>query len=173
MSLGSSRRFTLAPTILLTGMALSQILEFSLLDFRVGAKFYCCSALGGAYRLVRQFFCRILNRIHDMLITRAATDIAVKGVANLLLRWLRMAHKKLVRGQNHPRSTVAALQPVTFPESFLERMEILSLGQPLDGQKIGAIGLDGKNGTGLHRGIVQHDGTGAADARLASDMRAR
>jgi len=108
-----------------------------------------------------------------MLVTGAATEIAVNAVADLLFCWIGMAREKLVDREDHSRSTVPALQPVTFPEGLLDRMELLTLCQPFDGQNIGAVCLHREHGAGLHRGVVQHHGAGAADGRFAADVRAR
>jgi hypothetical protein len=55
-------------------------------------------------------------------------------------------------------------------EPFLQRVQLCARGQPLDGQQLGAVGLDREDGTGLHRLAVEIDRTGAAVAGLASDM---
>lgn len=89
--------------------------------------------------------CRVLDRIDDVLIARAAAQVAVKGVADFILCRLRGPHQKLVRSENHSRSAEAALQPVTFPKGFLEGVEFLPFRQTFDGQNISAIRLHRKH----------------------------
>jgi hypothetical protein len=118
-------------------------------------------------------FCRILDRVHNVLIARAATEISVKRVANFILRWLRITHEQLMRSENHSRSAETALKPVTFPKGLLNRMELLSLRQTFDRQNISAIRLHRKHRAGLHRGIVKHDRACPADTGFATDVGTR
>ena len=49
-------------------------------------------------------------------------------------------------------------------------MQRAALGQALDGDDLGTLGLDREHGAGLHRLAVDVDGAGAAMAGLAADM---
>ena len=50
-------------------------------------------------------------------------------------------------------------------------MERVAVGEALDGQHLGAIGLDGQHRAGLDRPPVDVDGAGAALAGVAADVR--
>ena len=92
------------------------------------------------------------------------------AVADLLFCRVWLAQKELVGGKDHSRSAVPALKPVTFPKTLLQRMELLPLHQPLDGEKLPAICLDRQNRAGFHRRAVKHNRTGPTDAGLAANM---
>jgi hypothetical protein len=126
-----------------------------------------------AFRLLGQSFGRMLNRVDDVLIARAAAEIAVNSVADLIFRRLWIPYQQLVRGENHSRSAKTALKTVAFPKRLLNRMEFLSLGQALDGQNIGAVRLDRKDRARLDRRVVEHDRARPADTGLAADVGAR
>src|SRR5437879_8637128 len=59
-----------------------------------------------------------------------------------------------------------------FPDPLLQRMDLASFGQTLDGVDLRAVGLHGGDGARFRAAAVDHDGTGAALAGIASDMRA-
>ena len=136
MSLGSSRLLTLAPTSLLIGIVYVVPLRQTLRP-------------PGTARstLLPHSLCRILDRFHDVLIARAAAEIAIDGAADLLFCRILPPLQKLVGGKNHPRRTVAALQTVALPKTFLQRMEILTFSQSFNGHDFTAIGLYRQNGT--------------------------
>ena len=108
-----------------------------------------------------------------MLIASAPAEIPVKGVADLLLGRLWIAQQQLVCGEDHSRGAKTALEPVTFPKGFLNRMEPLSLSQTFDRQNITAIRLHRKHRAGLDGGVVQHDRARAANAGFTADVSAR
>jgi hypothetical protein len=115
----------------------------------------------------------MLNRVDDVLIARAAAEVAVNSMADLIFRGLRIPYQQLVRSEDHPRSAKAALEPVTFPKGLLNRMEFLSLSQPFDGQNIGAVRLDRKDRARLDRRVVEHDRACSANAGFAADVGSR
>jgi len=61
---------------------------------------------------------------------------------------------------------------VLFREGPLDRVKLAVLGETLDREDLRAIGLDGEDRAGLCRTAVDENGTGAALARVATDMRA-
>src|SRR5262249_2072406 len=100
-------------------------------------------------------------------------QIALQLVADLLLRRLGIALEHLIGRQDHPRRAETALQSVLFPEALLDRMQVAVFREPFDGRDLGAVGLDGKDGTRLHRLTVHQNRASAALARVAADVRAR
>ena len=91
---------------------------------------------------------------------------------DLLLGGIGVALQKVGRRHDHPGRAVAALQAVVVPERFLQRVEHIAVGHPLDGRDLGADGLDGENGAALDGLPVHMDGAGAAVGRVTADMRA-
>src|SRR6266699_1656730 len=100
---------------------------------------------------------RPLDRLHDVVVTRASTQVALELVADQLLRRLGVALEHLVDGHDHPGGAEAALQPVLLPEPHLDRMELAILRQTLDGHDVRAVRLDGEEVAGLHRLTVHDD----------------
>src|SRR2546426_823049 len=85
INLGSSRRFTLAPTSLLTGMGGSPFSGFSGLGLSTRSK-----TPDLFFRLLSHSLCRLLDCVHDVLIAGAAAEVSVKRVTNLVLCRLRI-----------------------------------------------------------------------------------
>src|SRR5436190_18150899 len=82
-----------------------------------------------------------------------------------------MALEELHRRHDHARRAEAALRAVTLPERFLDGMQLAVGREPLDRRHIGAVGLDRQYRARLHGLAVDQHRAGAADARLAADMR--
>src|SRR5436190_18227255 len=146
MKRGSSRRLTLAPISFAVAMTASLLRRHR---------------LGG-----------VLDGLDDVVVARAAAEVALELVANLLLRGLGIALDELRRRHDHAGSAEAALQAVLLPEAFLDRVELAVLGHPFDGRDLGAVGLDRKHGAGLHRLALEMNGAGAALAGVAPHVRA-
>jgi hypothetical protein len=120
--------------------------------------------------LLSHSFRRVLDRVHDVLVAGAATEVAVEGVANLVLRRFRIAYQQLMRGENHPRRTEATLQSVALPKGLLDRMKPISISQTFDGQNIASLRLHRQHRARFHRRAVQHHRASAANAGVAADM---
>src|SRR6266478_8396286 len=146
MKRGSSRRLTLAPISFAVAMIVSLLPRHR---------------LGG-----------VLNGLDDIVVARAAAEVALELMANLVFRRLGVALNELCRRHDHARGAEPALQAVLLPEAFLDGVELAVLGHPFDGPDLGAVGLHRQHGTGLHRLAVEMDGAGAALARVAPHVRA-
>src|SRR5271154_7088811 len=70
-------------------------------------------------RLAAHLRRRVLNRFHDVLIARAAAEIARHPVTYLLLRRVWILLQQPVGAGDHARRAEAALQPVLLHEPFL------------------------------------------------------
>src|SRR5262245_41533 len=99
MKRGSSRRLMLAPISFAVAMVASP------LSRRHG--------LGG-----------VLDGLDDVVVSRAAAEIALELVADLLLRGLRIPLEELGRRHDHAGCAEATLQPVLLPEGVLDGMEV-------------------------------------------------
>src|SRR5262245_59229231 len=84
----------------------------------------------------------VLDRLDDVVVTGAATEVALEEVADLGLARTLVPLEELVGRHDHPGRAEAALEPVLLPEGVLDRMELPVLGEPLDGEDVGAVGLD-------------------------------
>ena len=116
--------------------------------------------------------CRILDRVHDVLITRAATEVPRNPLANLLFRRLRVVVEQIDGGRVHARRAVAALQSVLLPEAFLQWVQLIALGQAFDRHDFGAVRLDREDRAGFGASAVDEHRAGAALTRIAADVRA-
>src|SRR3989442_10426020 len=77
-------------------------------------------------------FGRILDSTHDVLIARAAADVAFELMANLFFAWIGTILEQLVRGHDHARSAEAALHAVFLPKAFLYWLQNAFRGHPID-----------------------------------------
>lgn len=59
---------------------------------------------------------------------------------------------------------------MALPETLLNRVEIVSVGNALDGPDVRSIDLNRKHGTGLDRPPVNDDGACSAVAGIAPDV---
>src|SRR3954468_17233654 len=105
------------------------------------------------------------------MITRAAAEIAVDGVAYVRLAGVGVFGKEGGRAHDHAGRAVAALEAVLDAEAFLHGIELVAFGDAFDGRELLAIGLDGQDGAGLDGFAIERDGAGAALGGVAADMR--
>src|SRR5205085_5069096 len=96
-----------------------------------------------------------------------------KAVTNFILRGIWVALKKLRGGQNHAGRAVAALQAVSFPETFLHRVKLAVAAESFDCSHLSAVGLHGKDRAGLDCLTVLDDCASAAERCLAANVCAR
>src|SRR6266851_4341491 len=79
------------------------------------------------------------HRFDDVLVTRAAAEIAFELGANCFLVGVRMALYQIDRAHHHPRRAEAALQAVAFLERSLHRMLLTVAGEAFDGRHLGRL----------------------------------
>src|SRR5438552_534750 len=116
---------------------------------------------------------RLLHGLHDVLIAGAPAQVAGEALANVGFAGRRVVSQQRVRRQQHPWRAVSALQAMLIPEPLLERVQPASVGQPLDGENLVAVGLHREHRAGLYRPLAVHDDNAAAAARrIAADVRA-
>src|SRR5512143_1448762 len=129
--------------------------------------------LGAMVALLLLLGGRVLHRLDDVHVARAAAQVAGDGVADLVFRRLLAAFQQGVAGEHHAGRAEAALQAVLLHEPLLDRIERRVLFQALDGHHLAAVGLHRQHGTALHRLAVEQYGAGAAVAGVAADVGAR
>src|SRR2546422_9944380 len=105
---------------------------------------------------------RILDCRDDVVIGAAAAQVAAHPVAN----FLRRAGVALVdagdAGHDLSGRAIAALEGVALDEGGLQGMELLSLGEALDGRDLTTFDKCGERKARLHALAVHEDGAGAA-----------
>src|ERR1700674_780927 len=156
MSLGSSRRWILAPTMVVTAMA--------------SAPPDRCRALARLGPGPIHGFGGGLHRLDDVHVARAPAEVAFQALADLVLRRVRVLLQEVGRGHDETGRAVAALQTVLVPERLLERVELPIFGHALNRGQLLALGLDGEHRAALDRLAVDEDRARAALARVAPDV---
>src|SRR4051812_22582928 len=73
-----------------------------------------------------------LNGLDDVVIARAAADVAIEPVPDFVVAEARLALHQRYRRHHHPGGTEAALQSVIVAESLLHRVQGAVLRQALD-----------------------------------------
>src|ERR671914_982292 len=111
------------------------------------------------------------DRLDDVHVARAAADIALDRLPDLVLCRLRIRVEEVLGAHQHPRRAVPALQRVMSAERPLQRMQLAISREALDRLDLRAVGLDREQHAGLHRVPVQQQSAGAAVACVAADMR--
>src|SRR5215469_16566593 len=92
-------------------------------------------------------------------------------MTDLVARRRSVPFEELNDAHNHARRAEAALEPVAFPETLLDGMQLPVARESFQGRDLRAIGLDGEHRAGLYRLSIDEDGAGAADAGLTSHVR--
>src|ERR1700730_11058951 len=114
-----------------------------------------------------------LNRVDDGLIAGAAAVIARKMRADLFAARNAAAGQQFLRGEQHPRRAVAALQGVARDERLLQIGDLIRIGHAFDGVDARAVALHRQHQAAAHDHTLDAHAAGAAYAVLAADMTAR
>ena len=102
------------------------------------------------------FLGALFHSANNILVARAAADIALEQVTYFTLGGLGMLTTEVDRTHHHPRRAETALQPVTVFEGLLHGMQgSVVCSQTLDGVNLRALGLHQKNVARLH-GVAVH-----------------
>ena len=126
-----------------------------------------CSEPRTPVRMTRR---RGTDRGDDVLVAGAAAEVALDGVADLVIGGIRGPPQEVGSGHDHPRGAEPALEAVVLPERGLERMEPIGRGHALDRRDRGAVRLDGEHRAGLDRLAVDGHGARAALRGIAGDV---
>ena len=115
-----------------------------------------------------------LHGLDDVLVARAAAQVAVQQLADLGLAGLGVVLAQVDGAHHHARGAEAALQAVALLEGRLHRMQrAVGLRDALDGGDLGAGHLGHQHVAGLDRAAVDVDRAGAALRGVAAHVRAR
>src|SRR3954454_18856517 len=85
----------------------------------------------------------VADREHDVVVARAAADVALDRVPDLVVRRVVVPRKQVCGRHDHPRGAEPALQAVLLPEGVLERVQLVALRHALDGRDARPVRLDG------------------------------
>src|SRR5690606_5952218 len=114
---------------------------------------------------------RRLDRFDDVVVTRAAAEIALQPLADLALGRAGVALEQVRRRHHHARRAEAALQAVIVLEGLLDDAErAVRVGHALDRPDLRALARGGEDRAGLDAVTIYMDDAGAALAGVAADM---
>src|SRR6185312_15513079 len=108
--------------------------------------------------------------IDDVVVARAAAEVALEPVADFLLTGIRVLLEQVRGAHDHAGCAVAALQPVLLVERPLHRVQLAVLRKPLDGGDLGTVGLHREHRARLDRLAVDVHRAGAARRGVATDV---
>src|SRR6266446_6681070 len=114
-----------------------------------------------------------LHRIDDGLIAGAAAVIAGEMRADLFAARNAAVGQQFLRGEQHARRAITALQGVARDERFLQIGDLVRIGHAFDGVDARAVALHRQHQAAAHHHAVDAYAAGAAYAVLAADMTAR
>ncbi len=106
--------------------------------------------------LQRRALCRSANGLDDARVARAAAEVALERLLDLLVGGLGISVEQSFGGHDHPRGAEAALHRPVLNESLLQRMQLAVRSQPLNRFHARSIGAGGLSDAGAHR-IAVHD----------------
>src|SRR5678816_3606888 len=89
-------------------------------------------SLSGGGRHALQFAGCSFYCIDNVLIARAAAEIAFESFPYLFLAGITIGFEKRIRGHDHSRCAEAALKTMLFPETLLHGIELAILCQAFD-----------------------------------------
>ena len=114
---------------------------------------------------------RLANRGDDVVVARAAADVALDRVADLFVARVGVAGEEVGCGHDHAGCAEPALEAVLLPESLLEwvKASVRSL-ETLDRRHARPVGLDREHRAALDRLAIDGHRARAALARVAADM---
>ena len=117
--------------------------------------------------------CGGFHCVDDVLVSRAATDVALEPMTNLVFGGGRIAIEDLLRRHDHAGRAESALEAVLVPERFLHGIELAVARETFHGDDIRALRLHGKHGAALDGLAVQLHGARAAQRGFAAHVRTR
>src|SRR5262245_39167162 len=110
--------------------------------------------------------------LHGVVVARAAAEVALEAVADVLLGRPRVLVQEPDRRHDHPGRAEAALEPMVLLEGRLHRVHLAVGREALDGGDLRPVRLDREHAARLHGLAVDVDGAGAAGDGVAAHVRA-
>src|SRR2546428_243481 len=106
--------------------------------------------------------------VHDVVVARAAAQVPLDSVSDLVVAGRRIAREEIDRGDHQPRRAEAALERVLHRERTLDRMELAILCETFDRGDLRALSLDGEDRARLRRTAVDEHRAGPALAGVTA-----
>ncbi|GAB3501168.1 hypothetical protein GCM10027521_54560 [Amycolatopsis cihanbeyliensis] len=98
------------------------------------------------------------HRRDDILITRAAAEVSLQGVPDLLGTGIAVAPQEVTRRHHHSGGAVATLERMVLVKRLLERVQLSFSYESLCGSHLPLVRLDRKDQTALDTRTVEIDG---------------
>ena len=105
--------------------------------------------------------------VQDLLVPRAAAEVAGQRLADLGVGGVRLPGQQVVGLHQQPGGAEAALHRPRLDERLLEGVQVVALREALDRADLAALGLAGGDQAGADRHAVEVDGARTALALLA------
>src|SRR3989442_4423089 len=115
---------------------------------------------------------RVLDRLDDVHVARAAAEVARDRLPDLELARVRVRRDERRRRHHHSRRAEAALDTVLLVEAFMHRVQLAILLEAFDGRNGGPVRLNREEGARLHGAAIEEHGARAAVRGVAADVRA-
>jgi hypothetical protein len=129
--------------------------------------------IAGTHRLSPHRLGALPDRLDDILVTGASTQISLELGAYGFFVGIGMALHEIDCGEHHAGRTKTALQSVAVLERGLHRVQLaVSGGETFDGGYLRSIRLRGENRARLDRIAIDQDRAGTALTGVATDVRA-
>src|SRR5262249_10183018 len=111
------------------------------------------------------------HRVEDLLVARAAADVARERLADLVVRRARVGRQQVGRGGGETRWAKAALHRTRRSERLLHAMEAPLPAETLDRDDLVTVGLRGEHETGADENAVEQHRARAALTLLTGVLR--
>src|SRR2546426_3374098 len=113
---------------------------------------------------------KLLRRLHDLDVTRAAAEVSRQRPADRLPARPRFAREQLGEGEHESRRAKAALDCAGIDERPLNRREVFLAGDAFDGSDRPLADVGGKREAGARQLPLHEHRTGAAHAVIAAAL---
>ncbi|VTR70874.1 hypothetical protein DESC_870030 [Desulfosarcina cetonica] len=114
------------------------------------------------------------DRIHDLVVSGTAAQVAGNGMPDLGFIGLKVVFEQVQGGQLHAGGTESALDGTLFDEGLLDGVERLpGRRKTLHGENLLAVGFHGQGEAGTDALAVDHDRAGTAVTRTAAQLGSR
>src|SRR5437764_2188597 len=124
-------------------------------------------------RLAAQRAASGFDGVEDLEVAGAAADLARERLGDLAPRRARIAIEEPLRRDQHPGRAIAALRGAMVGETLLQRVELGTLAQALDGGRASSGALHGGDQAGENQLAIEDHGAGPAFTELAAVLGAR
>src|SRR5699024_1434935 len=111
--------------------------------------------------------------LQDLLVAGAPTQVPGQRLPDLFVRRLGVTADQVVRGHHEPRGAESALHRTTVDEGLLYRVQLVTVGKPLDGTHLTALDLACGNHARAGGHTVDVDGARTTFALFAGVLRSR